>query len=109
MFEGLGLGSRLAYLPLPERLNWVPFLGAVVYAVMTPIGVAIGLGVRTTYDAESEAAQIVSGVLDALSAGILLLVWHLIPFPCLSTYSSLRVPDIPVLLSCSLTNSCMCI
>jgi hypothetical protein len=72
MFEGLGLGSRLAYLPLPDRLNWVPFGGALLYAIMTPIGVAAGLGVRTTYDANSETAQIVSGVLDALSAGILL-------------------------------------
>jgi solute carrier family 39 (zinc transporter), member 1/2/3 len=80
MFEGLGLGTRLAYLPLPQRLNYVAFLGAFLYAIMTPLGVSIGLGVRTTYDALSETAQIVSGVLDSLSAGILLWVFTLCPF-----------------------------
>lgn len=33
---------------------------------------AIGLGVRTTYNPDSANALIVSGVLDALSAGVLL-------------------------------------
>jgi zinc transporter 1/2/3 len=72
MFEGLGLGSRLAFLPLPQRLNWVPFVAGAGYACVTPIGIAIGLGVRTTYNPDSAAANIVSGVLDSISAGILL-------------------------------------
>ena len=42
------------------------------YGVTTPIAIAIGLGVRTTYNAGSFTANIVSGVLDATSAGILL-------------------------------------
>ena len=71
-FEGLGLGTRLAYLPLPSRLNWVPLLAGAVYACCTPLGMAIGLGVRTTYNPESATAAIVSGILDAISAGILL-------------------------------------
>ena len=33
---------------------------------------AAGLGVRTTYNANSNTANIVSGVLDSFSAGILL-------------------------------------
>ena len=72
MFEGLGLGSRLAFLPLPRRMLWVTIVAGITYAVMTPIGLAIGLGVRTTYDDGSRAALITSGVLDSLSAGILL-------------------------------------
>lgn len=72
MFEGLGLGARLAFLPLPARLNYVPVTAAIVYACTTPIGLAIGLGVRTSYDPTSTTALIVSGVLDAVSAGILL-------------------------------------
>ncbi|KAK4702300.1 solute carrier family 39 (zinc transporter), member 1/2/3, partial [Phenoliferia sp. Uapishka_3] len=72
MFEGLGLGSRLSTLPLPSRLNWVPFFGAILYACITPLGVAVGLGVRTTYNPDSATALIVSGLLDSLSAGILM-------------------------------------
>ena len=38
----------------------------------TPLGIAIGLGVRETYDPSSATALIVQGVLDSISAGILL-------------------------------------
>lgn len=72
MFEGLGLGTRLAFLPLPPLLNWVPYAAGCLYAVCTPIGMAIGLGVRTTYSPESVTASIVSGILDSISSGILL-------------------------------------
>ena len=72
MFEGLGLGSRLAFLQLPPKYRYVPYVGAVVYSVMTPIGIAVGLGVRTTYNPGSARASAVSGILDALSAGILI-------------------------------------
>lgn len=47
-FEGIGLGSRLSSLPLPHRLNWVPIVAAVVYSCTTPLGIAVGLGVRET-------------------------------------------------------------
>ncbi len=50
MFEGLGLGARLAMLPLAPKYNWVAYAGATAYSVVTPLGVAIGLGIRTTYD-----------------------------------------------------------
>lgn len=72
MFEGLGIGSRLANLQLPSRFNWVPLLGAILYGVTTPIGIAIGLGIKGSYNPGSATASIVSGVLDALSSGILL-------------------------------------
>ncbi|KAF8518935.1 ZIP-like iron-zinc transporter [Hysterangium stoloniferum] len=72
MFEGLGLGSRLAHLDLPPKYSWVPVIGACIYGVTTPLGIAIGLGVRTTYNPDSTTASIVSGSLDATSSGILL-------------------------------------
>jgi solute carrier family 39 (zinc transporter), member 1/2/3 len=72
MFEGLGIGSRLAYMRLPEQYNWVPMAGAFLYGITTPIGIAVGLGVKTTYNPGSTTASIVSGILDSLSAGILL-------------------------------------
>lgn len=48
MFEGLGLGSRLSQLELPTRLHWLPVASGVLYAFVTPIGLAIGLGIRKT-------------------------------------------------------------
>ncbi|KAJ7107718.1 ZIP-like iron-zinc transporter [Mycena epipterygia] len=71
-FEGLGLGSRLAFLKLPPRYNYVPVVGAFIYGVSTPIGIAVGLGIRSTYNPGSTTASIVSGVLDSLSSGILI-------------------------------------
>jgi len=72
MFEGLGLGTRLAYMALPVGYNWVPVTGALLYGITTPVGIAAGLGVRTTYNPGSTTASIVSGILDSVSSGILL-------------------------------------
>ncbi|KAI9507638.1 ZIP-like iron-zinc transporter [Russula earlei] len=72
MFEGLGVGSRLAFLVLPHKYRHVPYLGSFLYGITTPIGIAAGLGVQTTYNPGSTRATMVSGILDSLSAGILL-------------------------------------
>ncbi|KAI5895244.1 ZIP zinc/iron transport family [Schizophyllum commune H4-8] len=71
-FEGLGIGSRLAYMKLPARYNYIPIVAALVYGLTTPLGLAIGLGVRTSYNPASATASIVSGVLDSVSSGILI-------------------------------------
>ncbi|KAG8980947.1 high-affinity Zn(2+) transporter zrt1 [Tulasnella sp. 427] len=71
-FEGLGLGSRLAYLELPPAWEWARYAGVIMYGLTTPLGIAIGLGVRSTYNPGSTTATAVSGCLDAISAGILL-------------------------------------
>lgn len=71
-FEGLGIGSRLAYLELPQRYNWIPIVGAILYGFTTPVGIAIGLGIRSTYNPGSTTASIISGTLDSLSSGILI-------------------------------------
>ncbi|KAJ7117455.1 ZIP-like iron-zinc transporter [Mycena epipterygia] len=71
-FEGLGLGSRLAFIKLDPRYNFVPVVAAIVYGLSTPIGISIGLAVRSSYNPGSATASIVSGVLDSLSAGILI-------------------------------------
>jgi zinc transporter 1/2/3 len=57
---------------LPARYNWVPYAGAIVYGITTPVGIAAGLGVRTLYNPDSATASTVSGILDSLSAGILI-------------------------------------
>lgn len=38
MFEGLGVGSRLAYMELPRKYTYVPIVGALLYGITTPIG-----------------------------------------------------------------------
>ncbi|KAJ3787575.1 ZIP-like iron-zinc transporter [Lentinula aff. detonsa] len=73
-FEGLGVGSRLAYMQndLPPAYRNVALYGALLYGITTPVGIAAGMGVRTTYNPDSTTASIVSGVMDSLSAGILI-------------------------------------
>ncbi|KAK5133551.1 hypothetical protein LTR08_007590 [Meristemomyces frigidus] len=71
-FEGLGIGARLSAIPFPRRLHWMPWVLAAGYGLTTPIAIAVGLGLRFTYNSGSFTANVVSGVLDAVSAGILL-------------------------------------
>ncbi|KAK4624267.1 Zinc-regulated transporter 1 [Fulvia fulva] len=71
-FEGLGIGARLSAIPFPKKLNWLPYALCAGYGLTTPIAIAAGFGVRTTYNPGSFTASTVSGVLDATSAGILL-------------------------------------
>lgn len=71
-FEGLGLGSRLASVPWPKSKRWTPYLLASAFGLTTPIAIAIGLGVRTSYPPTSNRSLVVNGVFDAISAGILI-------------------------------------
>ena len=71
-FEGLGLGTRLALAPWPKSKRWTPYLLGFGYALSTPIALAVGLGIRETYQPGSQTALIVNGVFDSISAGILI-------------------------------------
>lgn len=72
-FEGLGIGARLSAIPWPaDKPKYIPWLCCIAYGLVTPVSIAIGLGVRKTYDSNSYNANIVLGVLDAISAGILM-------------------------------------
>ena len=121
-FEGLGVGSRLAYMELPHRYSWVPVLGAVIYGITTPIGtsirphllkatfltcwtrtgIAAGLGIRSTYNPGSTTASIVSGILDSFSAGILIYTGLV---EVSTTRPSVRVSVLITPFSCSRTSS----
>ncbi|KAF7373805.1 Zinc-regulated transporter 1 [Mycena sanguinolenta] len=72
MFEGLGIGSRLASMHITARYPHLPMAGAVVFGLSTPLGMAVGLAMRTTYNEDDPGALVVSGVLDSLSSGILM-------------------------------------
>ena len=71
-FEGLGLGSRLAVTPWPNPKQWTPYYLALGYGLSTPISIAAGLGVRTSYAPGTQKSLIVNGVFDSISAGILI-------------------------------------
>ncbi|KAJ5218130.1 uncharacterized protein N7498_000229 [Penicillium cinerascens] len=70
-FEGLGIGARMSSIPF-KKGSWLPWFLCSAYGLTTPIAIAIGLGVRTTYNPASFTANVVSGVLDSISAGILI-------------------------------------
>lgn len=70
-FEGLGIGARMSSIPF-KKGSWLPWALCAAYGLTTPISIAVGLGVRTTYNPGSFTANVVSGVLDSISAGILI-------------------------------------
>ncbi|SJM88450.1 probable Zinc-regulated transporter 1 [Zygosaccharomyces bailii] len=71
-FEGLGIGARLSAIDFPHNKRWWPYILCVAYGLTTPVCVAIGLGVKTSYSGNSYAVNVVSGVLDSISAGVLM-------------------------------------
>ncbi|CAG5171337.1 uncharacterized protein ALTATR162_LOCUS7310 [Alternaria atra] len=71
-FEGLGIGARLSNIPFPRSKSWMPWALCALYGLTTPVSIAIGLGVRTTYLPESKVSLMVQGVLNAVSAGFLI-------------------------------------
>ncbi|RHZ44570.1 hypothetical protein Glove_718g9 [Diversispora epigaea] len=73
LFEGLGLGSRIAETNFSKK-SIKPWLMSLAYGTTTPIGIAIGIIAHESYDPGSATAIIVQGVLDSVSAGILLYV-----------------------------------
>ncbi|EMR09274.1 hypothetical protein PNEG_02609 [Pneumocystis murina B123] len=70
MFEGLSLGSRIFDF---IHYNMVcSFFFAVIYAISTPVSIAIGFLVKGANNLQSSTAVVISGVLNCLSGGILL-------------------------------------
>jgi len=61
----------MSAIPFPRK-SWLPWFLCAAYGLTTPISIAVGLGVRTTYNPASNTANIVSGILDSMSAGILI-------------------------------------
>ncbi|KAI8335341.1 ZIP zinc transporter-domain-containing protein [Chlamydoabsidia padenii] len=67
-FEGIALGTRINEL---NHRSWIkPILMSVIFFCMTPLGVGIGIGIRSVMDVSSTI--LAQAILDSLSAGILL-------------------------------------
>ncbi|KAI7855086.1 Zinc/iron permease [Circinella umbellata] len=69
-FEGIALGTRINEM---EHKSWAkPLLLGVLFVIMTPIGVAIGIGIHSSFNPNSSSSVLADAILDSLSAGILL-------------------------------------
>ncbi|KAJ4287657.1 hypothetical protein N0V90_012360 [Kalmusia sp. IMI 367209] len=71
MFEGLGLGSRIAAVPYPKG-SWKPWALVVAFGTTAPFGQALGLAVGNAFDPESPLGLILIGTFNAISSGLLL-------------------------------------
>jgi zinc transporter 1/2/3 len=71
MFEGLALGTCIAGLPPAAASTLARCLMAGGFTLVTPIGMAIGIGVLDRFNGSDAATLVAIGTLDALSAGIL--------------------------------------
>lgn len=69
MFEGLALGSRIA--ELASTALSTKLIMATAFTLITPVGMAIGLGVLHRFNGNDKSTIVAIGTLDALSAGIL--------------------------------------
>ncbi|GJT50720.1 zinc transporter 4, chloroplastic isoform X1 [Tanacetum coccineum] len=68
-FEGFALGGCISQAKFGSVHSMVM---ACFFAVTAPIGVGIGTGISKSYDPESPHALAVEGILDSISAGILI-------------------------------------
>lgn len=73
MFEGLALGTRIAALKSSTSFLTKTLMAA-IFTLITPVGMAIGVGVLQKFNGNDPATIVAIGTLDALSAGILLWV-----------------------------------
>ncbi|KAF5675813.1 zinc-regulated transporter 2 [Fusarium heterosporum] len=70
-FEGLGLGSRIAAVPYPKG-SFRPWLLVFAFGCTAPIGQAIGIASRNSYDPEGELGLILVGIFNSISSGLLI-------------------------------------
>ncbi|KAI7887252.1 ZIP zinc transporter-domain-containing protein [Mucor mucedo] len=67
-FEGIALGTRVNDL---QYKSWKkPIIMGIIFVCMTPIGIGIGIGIKSTMNPPSSI--LAQAILDSLSAGILL-------------------------------------
>jgi zinc transporter 1/2/3 len=68
-FEGVALGTTISE---ADFAWWLVMLMVISFALETPVGTAIGMGISRAYNPNSVASLVIRGVLDGLSAGITL-------------------------------------
>lgn len=68
-FEGMGLGGCITQAKFKCR---AVVIMALFFSLTTPVGIAIGIGISSSYNENSPRALAVEGILNAASAGILI-------------------------------------
>ena len=68
-FEGLALGSTFVKAKYGAAKYAVL---SIMFVLVTPLGIAIGLGLNASYNPNSQPALIVEGVFNSIAAGILI-------------------------------------
>jgi zinc transporter 1/2/3 len=71
-FEGAGLGATCIASGVKSRTSRA--LLVAWYSLSTPLGVAIGVGMYSTYDTNDGTSMLVQGIMDSVSFGILVYV-----------------------------------
>jgi len=71
-FEGIGIGYRISEIKYKSR--FVIIGNAMVFALTTPIGVALGILVHTLGITDGTGAILLKGILDALASGTMIYV-----------------------------------
>jgi zinc transporter 1/2/3 len=64
-FEGLALGSTIVAADFSSKAKRI--LMAMIYGITTPLGIAIGIAVRSTYSPTSPSGLLTQGILEAIS------------------------------------------
>ncbi|KAG8375665.1 hypothetical protein BUALT_Bualt10G0123900 [Buddleja alternifolia] len=67
-FEGFALGGCISQAKFKTLHSTIM---ACFFALTTPIGIAVGIGISSVYNANSPRALIIEGIFDSISAGIL--------------------------------------
>lgn len=70
MILGFALGARIADLAFDT--TYTHYVLALIFSLTTPTGVAIGIGISSSYSANSKSSLLVEGIFDSISTGILL-------------------------------------
>lgn len=70
-FEGLAIGASAVSIGLGFGRS---LLLGLIYSLTTPIGIAIGIGVRDSWNDNSTSTIVAQGIVDGLAAGILIYV-----------------------------------
>lgn len=68
-FEGFALGGCISE---AQFKNFSALLMAFFFAITTPAGITVGAGIASFYNPNSPRALVVEGILDSMSAGILI-------------------------------------
>lgn len=69
VFEGMALGALIAMLKFESPYS--KYLLCLMYPIVTPIGNAIGIAIRSNYNANNHATILTQGIFGSISAGIL--------------------------------------